>query len=51
MKYSQMDPKAVTTMSMTIHILFVRTFTLHAKNSCTIVAMIPTMAGSYEGDT
>ena len=43
---SQMDPIAVIEMSPTSQMFPTRTLTLHAKNSWTTVATMPTIAGS-----
>ena len=43
---SQMEPMAVMEMSPTSQMFPTRTLTLHAKNSWTTVATMPTMAGS-----
>ena len=45
-KDSQMEPMAVMEMSPTSQMFPTRTLTLHAKNSWTTVATMPTMAGS-----
>lgn len=43
-----MEASAVTVIIPTIHILFVSALTLHAKKSCTIVAVTPYLRIIYQ---